>query len=55
MTKAFLLIDSRGKWLGIHKDRTRANWHMTHRKKMFPTVELKIEEVIITSGKLKHE
>jgi hypothetical protein len=45
--KAFIIIDSKGEWCGIHKHIQGAKHHLFQRQKFFKTTVLKIQEVEI--------
>jgi hypothetical protein len=45
--KAFLIIDSKGEFCGIHKHIQGAKHHLFQRRKFFKTTQLRIEEVEI--------
>jgi len=45
--KAFILIDSKGEWCGIHKHIQGAKHHLICRQKFYKTTKLRIEEVEI--------
>lgn len=44
---AFVIVQKGGDWVGIHRTLLSAKYHLSNRKRYFPTKEMWIEEVKI--------